>query len=374
MDQRIGMGAAVEQRMDSRIDLDRLPVRRVEPGLRVAGILMGVVGGSMVLGMTGVFFGEFTLWGLVTPFAWVGVAIFLFGVHLFIRRKEVTLDAERVSVRIRGVIGAKTWVEPLAAYRGVMIRSKWISGGQHNQSHQVFLVELQHEDPKKTIEVFESRRDKGWHATWRDISLRFRLPALEETPDGVVARLPEDLEKSVREKVREGALEIAFDPSAAPPAGLAVQAADGGLDIRVLQRNWRSPTLWTGVGMIVAGGILSSVLIAWEIPGMVTTLLLAGFGLAAVVHVAGFLVSKPRLFVASDGVTISVMTPVGERRNPTIDPERISGVEMGAPKGQPGGVCLHILTDDGRIFFGAGLSREALEWLRNCLLAAMARL
>lgn len=374
MEKREHRTEGASQRMDSRIVLAHLPVRRVEPGLRVAGIILGVVGGSMVLGMTGVWFGEFTLWGLVTPFAWVGVLIFLLGVHLFIRRKEVVLDAEHVAVRTRGLIGSKAWEEPLSAYRGVMIRSRWVTGGQHGQSHQVFLVELKHEDPKKTVEVFESRRDRGWHATWRDISLRFRLPAMEETPEGVRVSLPEELEKSVREKVREGALEIAFDPSVPPPPGLAVRAVSGGLDIRVLTRNWRSPGLWAGVGLILAGTILSSVLIAWEVPGLVTALLLAGFGLGAAVHVGGFLISTHRLGVSSDGVTISVMTPMGERRKQEIDPVRINGVEMGAPKGQQGGVCLHILTDDGRIYFGAGLSRDAVEWVRNCLLAAVARL
>lgn len=367
-------GGGHVQRMDQRIELGHLPVVRVESGYKIAGTMMGLVGGLMTLGATGILYGEFFLWGLLTPFAWVGIAILLGGVHLAIMRKEVRLDAESVTVRTRGLVGRKAWTEPLSAYRGVMLRSKWEAGGRNQQAYQVFLVELQHEDPKKTVEIFQSRSDKGWHATWREVSLRFRLLALEETPEGVVGSLPEDLEKSVRDKVREGALEIAFDPSAPPPAGLAVQAAEGGLDIRVLQRNWRSSGLWGGVGGIVAGLGFLVVMVAWGLPGIVLAVVTGLCIVATVALFGGFMASRARLQVGRDAVTASLVTPFGEMRKQVIDTARISGVQIGAPKGQQSGSCLHILTDDGRVYVGTGLSRPALEWLRNCLLAAVARL
>lgn len=367
-------GGGHVQRMDQRIDLGHLPVLRVESGYKVAGTMLGLVGGLMVLGALGILFGEFSPWGLLSPFAWVGIAILLGGGHLAIMRKEVLLDAEQVAVRTRGLVGRKAWMEPLSAYRGVMLRSKWVTGGRNQHSYQVFLVELTHEDPKKTVVVFEARRDKGWHATWRAVSIRFGLLALEETPDGIVTCLPEELEKSVRDKVREGALAISFDPSAAPPAGLAVQAVAGGLDIRVLQRNWHSPGLWgavAGIGVVLA---LLVVMGAWGMPGIV---LVVGAGLSLVAAAAllgGFMASQTRLQVGRDTVTACLVTPVGKMRQQVIDTAGISGVQMGAPKGQKSGLCLHILTDDGRVYFGTGLSRAALEWLRDCLLAAVARL
>lgn len=368
------LGGGGAQRMDSRIELGHLPVLRVVSGYKIAGTILGLVGGGMALGGAGILHGEFTFWGLLSPFTWVGTAIFLAGVHLAILRKEVGLDRERVSVRSRGLVGRKAWSEPLANYQGVMLRSKWEAGGRNQHAHQVFLVELQHGDPMKTVEIFQSVQDKGWHATWREVNLRFRLLALEETPGGVVATRPEDLEKSIREKMQAGALEIAFDPSVPPPAGLAVQAEAGGLDIRVLQRNWRSPGLWTGLALILSGGILSSVLLAWRIPGPFMILLLAGFGVAAAGQLLGFWLSRPRLRVGRESVVASLMTPLGEMGRQAMDTARISGVQIGAPKGQASGSTLHILTDDGRVYFGAGLSPAALEWLRNCLLAAVARL
>jgi hypothetical protein len=367
-------GGGHAQRMDQRIELGHLPVVRVESGYKIAGIMLGLVGGLMALGSLGILYGEFTVWGLLTPFAWVGIAIFLGGVHLAIMRKEVRLDAESVAVRTRGLVGRKAWTEPLAAYRGVLLRSKWEAGGRNQQAYQVFLVELQHEDPKKTVEIFQSRSDKGWHATWREVSLRFRLLAMEETPEGVVGSLPEDLEKSVRDKVREGALAIAFDPSAPPPAGLAVQAAEGGLDIRVLQRNWRSSGLWGGVGAIVAVLGFLIVMVAWGLPGIVLAVVAGLCIVATVALFGGFMASQARLQVGREAVTASLMTPFGEKRKQVIETARINGVQIGAPKGQQSGLCLHILTDDGRVYVGTGLSRPALEWLRNCLLAAVARL
>lgn len=366
-------GGGYVQRMDQRMDLGHLPVLRVESGYKVAGIMLGLVGGLMVLGALGILFGEFSPWGLLSPFAWVGIAILLGGVHLTIMRKEVLLHAEQVAVRTRGLVGRKAWMEPLSAYRGVMLHSKWVTGGRNQHSYQVFLVELTHEDPKKTVVIFEARWDKGWHATWRAVSIRFGLLALEETPDGMVECLPEELEKSVRDKVREGALAISFDPSAAPPAGLAVQAVDGGLDIRVLQRNWRSPGLWgavAGIGVVLA---LLVVMGAWGLPGTVLAVG-AGLSLVAAALLGGFMASQTRLQVGRDSVTASLVTPLGEMRQQVIDTAGISGVQMGAPKGQKGGLCLHILTDDGRVYFGTGLPRPALEWLCNCLLAAVARL
>lgn len=366
--------AARAQRLDSRLDLSQLPVLRLTTGFKVAGGLLIVVGALWTLGVLGFLHGEGSLVQLLSPFTWVGMAILLVGLHMIIKRKEVWLDAERVALRARGLFGKKEWTEPLAAYRGVLLRSKWEGGGRDRRDHQIFLVELPHEQPGKTVVLFESVRDAGWHATWRDVSVGLHLTALEETPAGLVTHAPEDLSKSVRDKVRDGSLAIAFDATAPLPQGLLAQAADGGLDILVVQRNWRSPGLWGGVGLIVAALIFMPILMAWRVPGALILALGVLGVIAGLLQIACFLASRPRLQVGPERVVTSLMTPLGERRRQEMETARITGVQLGAPKGQQTGEALHISTDDGRVFFGVGLSRAALEWLRDCLLAAVARL
>ena len=142
------------QRIDRPIELAQLPVIRVESGHKVAGTIIALVGGLVVLSIMGILSGDFSFWGLFTPVGLVGVVIFLGGVHLAIMGMAVTLDEERVAVRTRGLLGRKAWSEALASYRGVMLRSKWVTGGRDQHTYQVFLVELQHVDPKKTVAVF----------------------------------------------------------------------------------------------------------------------------------------------------------------------------------------------------------------------------
>ena len=172
-------GALRAQRMDERMDLERLPVRRVETGHRIKGGIIVALGLGWFWFATGLGRGgEWVAW--LSPIPWAGALVAAFGAHAAVWRREVELDGQGVVVRTRGIFGRKEWREELGAYGSAALRSE-LRYGEH-RNLRVYLVELRHRtEARKNAAVFFSMKQEGWRESWREAAGRLGLEALDET-------------------------------------------------------------------------------------------------------------------------------------------------------------------------------------------------
>ena len=75
------------------------------------------------------------------------------------------------------------------------------------------------------------------------------MPAVEKDGEQLVKRDVEDLDKSVRELVTEGKIEVRFDPSQRPPKGLTVRVDGDALDITVTKKGM--PVVGSLIGLAI---------------------------------------------------------------------------------------------------------------------------
>lgn len=207
-------------------DLSSLPAT-IEPGRFHILVFAGVLGFALAVLIFAM--AENTGTDVSPVVAW-SASLILFAVVLrFGSRRlfSVTLDSTAVVARRRG---ETLWTEPLDAYEGVMWREETRGTGKHRATYQI--VELRHrDDESKTIEIYEARRMKGVRATWEAAARALGIQALRETAEGVERRNADELDMSVRDRVRAGLTEAKFDPNA--PKGIIWTQSEGGLSVDI---------------------------------------------------------------------------------------------------------------------------------------------
>jgi len=150
----------------------------------------------------------------------IAIGILAFGLRQLLWRKTITLDDLFVTVEERGLFGTESWQEQLTAYRGVLSRSRRVK--TKNSSYTLYLVDLLHDDSKRTINLYSARSKRDWRAKWEAYARWLKLPAVEQADGGVVARDVADLDKPVAALIREGKLEVDYGQLQERAEGLAV--------------------------------------------------------------------------------------------------------------------------------------------------------
>jgi hypothetical protein len=115
-----------------------------------------IAGGSAIVGLGAV--GGYLSLG-------IGTALALWGCRVLLRRQTIRIDQAGVHVQIRRLLGVRSWTEPLAAYRGVVWRSEPIR--RRDTWQTLHLIELWHEDPKRTVTLFSSLGDREVRDSWQ---------------------------------------------------------------------------------------------------------------------------------------------------------------------------------------------------------------
>jgi hypothetical protein len=308
----------------------------------------------------------------------LGVGILLYGLHLLVWRKTVTLDELFVTVEARGIFGAKRWQEPLTAYQGVLSRTRRIS--TKNSSYTLYLVDLSHPDEKRSVNLYTARSERDWRAKWEAYARWLKRPALQEGEEGLVARRAEDLDKPVAELIREGKLEVdraRLSEGAEGPAArdLAVEVAGERV---VVTRRWPQLSL---VGALVF--ILFPLIFVYfgffhgEAPWPIDWLI-GGLGIFfEVLLVAGIVwdrLSRQRLAVGPEAVTVNTAWRLGrsggETRGRSLAVAEVESVTVARrDKGQRPAVV--VAGDRESLSFGRGLSKESLAYLEALILATI---
>ncbi len=362
----------------SEVPIGALPVSVTRKGSLFGGLFILVFavawGGLPVFGMV-----QHGLPDLEQPenllfflFPTLAVGIVLLGAHLLIWRKTVTLDSLFVTVEQRGIFGRKSWQEPKTAYQGVLSRTRRVS--TKNSSYTLYLVELLHPDAKRTVNLYTSRSNRDWRAKWEAYARWLKLPALEAGEGGLVARRSADLDKPVAELIAEGKVKIDRAALAEPAEGLTVETGAAGLVVTRTgpELAWWGALLLLGFPLIFVyvGFFLEDVPMAfgWLFGGM--GLLFEALILAGVVWDR---ISRRRLRLGPDGLTVNALGPWGETRGKTLALAEIESVRLGRRAQESRSAALLIAADRQTLAFGRRLPKATLAFLENLILSEIVR-
>ncbi|MFN3325910.1 MAG: hypothetical protein ACK5AZ_20630 [Bryobacteraceae bacterium] len=153
-----------------------------------------------------------------------GVLQSRFSLSLAITPAEVYFDS-------RTLFGARRWREPIANYRGVLLREEQMRSqnvGNMATTRRWFIIELTHADPAKRVALHVAEGGEPPRQLQEAFARRFGLPAL--SPDS-------------GEIVESGAGLQTADPGA-PPSGISVQEFDGVTRIVIGQSRLSKRLTW----------------------------------------------------------------------------------------------------------------------------------
>jgi hypothetical protein len=244
----------------------------------------------------------------------------------------------------------------------VLSRSEYHQGGKNQPSYTLYIVELRHPDPKKAVRLFVSKSDLGFRAIWEDYCRQLNVPAVELDGGKLVKRDVADLDKSVKELVKEGKVNVDFDPSKPPPDGLVLRINGNILELTVVKK---SPSIGLVIALLVPcvfiyiGFFVEGCPVAFGVFGAVFLVLFVLGGVWSVL-------AKDHKIVGKDEIRLRQSTPWGASEVACVSAETIEQVRIGSKAGNGRNAVL-LETDGATIEVGAGLSAESLEWLKNCI-------
>jgi uncharacterized membrane protein len=356
-----------------RLDLAARPAEREIRGERSLGVFLmffsAIWGGIPALVVIGSLLKGFfpPAMAVVLIFPAVGAALFLIGVNQFVLRGRVRVTETEVTYDRRALFGHTGWTEPLTRYPGILFRTEYHSGGKNSPSYTLHIVELHHPEKARRVVLYQSKSPEGARGIWEDSCRALNLPALEAAGGTVAHREVADLDKSVRDLVRERKLDIRFDPRQPPPEGIRLEVGRDQLRIEIGLPRLPLPVAvpWS----LVALGIAA---LPFMIPGAPMILCVVGLIFLAVPVVwkgfAGRI--RQQIEVSRAEVRVVWRMPWGSVAETVLPADEIEQVEVrkGAGSQSP---ALHIVTDEREVAVGPFLKPEAREWLRHCILAVI---
>ena len=410
--------------------LDRLPIDldlSTSSGTALPKILGGaifaVLGYNMLGGMAGggdvgsVAATVFQLAPYVILLA--GLVVLTRGIVGLVDRKSARIQNGMVSVTRKSLFGSENWSEPLSAFDGVRWREIVVehsnrTSGASNRSHLPPLVyqvlDLKHPDPRRCVPLYVTRlnerggraaerfrkalegsddsrakaylrevsgeQDEGLRQKWESLSRLLGVSAIDATGEDVEVRAVEDLDKSVAELAAAGKVEADLDQSSPPPPGLeAVHKGDpadpAAQEILVTIRARRFP-LWL-YGVLLAAAAILLILGVFDLAFLP---IMFGVGLGAGVYWYWNSEGKNPRTVRITRTEVELNTPnPGNKPNHHVIPHgEIEGVRITNRYNQSAiGPRIEVVTDRGEHTIGAGLSTEALAWLRDLIQSAVVK-
>lgn len=306
----------------------------------------------------------------VSFFLLVGVGILVSGLFRLTLRRSATFRGDGVEVVARRLLGSGSWYLPYTAFKGVLYREEVAEGEHRTTIYQI--IELVHEEPGKCILLYVEPAGEVPRARWEAYARQLGLPALEadrSESSGMAARDHGDLDKPLRELVKDGRLGHAFDRDSAPPSGLRV-TRDGPNSFAVTILAPRTPIWFLGLFMltgmaIVAGALFTVMPVIFAVVGLI---LVGGAGYALYRDRT----SNRQLRLDRGSLALNDDFMFGHNTCKALFFDEIESIAIRREASGGTGDELVISGDNARMHVGFGLSREALTWLKNFLTAAIA--
>lgn len=355
------------------IDLSQIPVTHTSAGGKAAGCFMVffalIWGGIPTVALITQFmqkgFSPELLPLLI--FTVIGTILLAFGIGQFFKHRTVVIDKNGVTVDERSISGARHWRESFQAYQGVLSRSEYHPGGKNRPAYTLYIVELLHADKRRTIRLYESKSPDGQRSRWEDAARILNMPALEYDGDGLVTRKTDDLDKSIGQLVREGKLKSDFDPTKGIPSQLKLQTVGDALHVTVNTRGIHTTPL-----IVVSILPLTFIILPLLVPHLPKAMMIPGifFGVALGAVIFSSLTTKSQLRISRDTIRLVQLTRRGDKEIATMRANAIETLRLARVQNSRR-MQLEIATDGQRAEVGAGLPREALEWLRSCIIRVL---
>lgn len=371
-------------------DLSSLPQRLdLLSGSRRDGLLLIFLGASWVILPTSMaFLGSdmsLPVFAFLAAFALIGAGAVYGGFAALHRREWAVLGQEGVDHHSVRLHGSKSWSLPYSAYQGVLYRIARVHTKKRHIDFQI--VELRHDDPEKCVPLYVSRAREVPRTKLESYARALNLPALEFEGQALATRQQGDLDKPLAERVAEGKVASAFDPDAPPPDGLLV-TRDSPDSYTIGFTVHRKPvshyvgalafglltigsSIFLGSQLIAGHFIIQAVAIAVCLLVFLVGLVLCWMG------IGGFYRDRttPRVLKVDRG-QISIDDPLrsrlARRELSTLSFDEIESIFVDDRKNRYVDKPVVIVSDDGRMPVGGGLSPEAANWLKDFLIAAVA--
>jgi len=289
--------------------------------------------------------------------------LFLIGLNELFKVTTTTIDKRQISFSFRSLLRSKQWVEDFENYKGILYRDAHPSGGKNKPSSTLYTVELFHNDREKVV-LYQSTYSKGMRRIWEDSCRKLNLQALEIDGSSLVKRNIEDLDKSIRDLVKEGKRSIDFEPSRPPPKGLKAKLAGNAFQITLTKGNL---TIVGGVLALIVPSIFIVIGFS-EDKGLPMGIFGIVFALVEVNALIGEMFWRSRISVGEDTIHLSRVAPWGETPGTTIIISEIESIIV-ERKDNHFHAQVFIKTDQQQEAIGGGLSPESLEWLKNCIVS-----
>lgn len=357
--------------------MESRPATMTRRGSKVMGVILigfaAVWGGVPTVGLLNSLneLGQRPELLIMLLFPVIGTGLALFGLHLMVWRKSVTIDKYFVSVEESGLRGARRWQEMLQSYRGVKTRTRRVR--RKNSSYTLYLIELLHDEREKTVLLYQSRSDRGWRGKWEAYARWLKLPALEEGIGGLVAREVEDLDKSVAELIGEGKVAVDYAVLQQKAEGLAADIE--GEDL-VITRTGPQNGLVASLFMLTFPLIFVYFGFFFDDIPSGFGWIFGGFGLLfETLFIAGVVwdrISRSRLRIGPDELRLCTVSAKGETKGKTLPVADVESVQVARHEGR-GTPQLIVSGDRRKLRFGAGLPQASLAFAANAVLAKIAK-
>lgn len=310
-------------------------------------------------------------WLFLSLFLVIGLLALGAGLRQVVRRRIACFDAAGVTVRERSLMGTRSWREAYAGFQGLLVKEA-SRHGEHDQAIMFDVVELRHAEAGKCLPVYSAPAAPATRRLWETYAARLGLPALEETAQGLVRRLPGELDTTLKERLRDGPAAWTSSHEAPVPKGLQIEAAADGKSIRIRITAPR-------VSLLPVLGVLAVFALAPLICLMAAGLtdwvpmVAAAEVLFLPLPLALLLADRfqPReLSLTRQRIAVQEPWLFGRRGITSLPLDAIETLHLEGPQGHA--QCLVVAGDPGKLKTGHGLSSEALAWLRDYLTAAIA--
>jgi hypothetical protein len=355
---------------DQRINL--MPKRR--------SILNGVAAGVVMTGIS-TYEAISSLDDLITlvfcaGFFVGGIVLSAGSVILLLSKRVAVFGNNAVEVTGHSTFRKEAWREPYSGYKGVLHRETSVSRGGADDGEVFYqIIELSHADPEKNVPLLVERSESMPRDAWEAYAKWLHLPAMTTIEGEMTTRELEDLDKSIAELAADGKIAPRQDFSdAPPPKGLHVvrENSGGGESLRV---DITVPRAHLVVRLLVCGvpTVFCLILTAIGMADAITLLATLG-GLGALVFIVlGFewarrdKRARRDILITRTKLTVTDPWQGWPLHQQTFDLSEIETITL-----QPRGAGLMIARDQTQIDIGAGLSKEALMWLKDYLTSAVA--